>query len=161
MRATTEFTGSQVRTAAAGGPLSIRIRTWLHRYKVDRELAAGADPNLDPLRRARACELVRESTRHKIADSLERVLRQVDSIPQGRSSQAPIAGGPILYSRSDLETIVERLKAPAAASPQGVAKAVLLLTECTGPLYGGSEQELARASRAAVHAIDRGPALAA
>jgi len=152
---------SQVRTAAPSQPLKIRIRTWLHRYKVDRELAAGADPNLDPLRRARACELVRESTRHKIADSLERVLRRADSAPQARSSQAPIARGPIRASRSDLETIVERLKAPATVSPQGVAKAVLLLTECTGPLYDGSEQELARASHAAVQAIDRGPGLAA
>lgn len=164
MTATTEEVGIASRTRKpVASALKARVWTLLHRHKLDLELAAGSDPNVDPLRRERARELVREGTRRRVADYLERVVVEAESAPRLRASRAPIARRAIRNSRSELETIVERLKAPAPVSPQGVAKALLLVTQGTGPLYGGnsknSGQELNRALRAAVDAIDRGPGL--
>jgi hypothetical protein len=144
-------------------PLRTRIRTRLYRHKLDRDLAFRADPNTDPLRRERARDLVGEKTRGRIAASLERLLAEADSPPGPLSSRVPIARLAIRDSRYDLETIVERLKAPAYISPQGVAMVSLLLGDGSGPLYGSDpahSQELRSAIAVTIDAIDDGPLLA-
>lgn len=59
-------------------------------------------------------------------------------------------------------SLVERLRAPAYVSPQGVAMITLLLADGTGPLYGNQPVDsrvLSGALEVALHAIDNGPAL--
>lgn len=146
-----------------GSALSTRVRTRLHRHKLDAELAAGADPNVEPLRRGRARELINGKTRHKIAQSIERMLAEADAAPRLPTSRVPIARSAIRDSHPDLEALVERLKAPTYISPQGVAMALALLTSGTGPLYrDGSEHSrgLKRTLSAVLDAIDHGPSLA-
>ena len=117
----------------------VRVRTWLHRHKLDRRLASGADPNLDPMSRQRALELLDPEARRRLAIALEEL-----ASPGG----------------SRLDALVERLKAPAPVRAQGVARALLLITEGTGPLWGGgSRAELSAAAENALHELDHGPSL--
>lgn len=144
-------------------PLRTRIRTRLHRHGLDVDLASGADPNTDPIRRQRASELVGAKARRRIAASLERLLAEADSPAGPLSSRVPVARAAIRDSRSDLEMIDERLKAPSYISPQAVAMVSLLLTDGAGPLYGSDpahSQELPGALAVAIDAIDHGPFLA-
>jgi hypothetical protein len=164
MSATAEATRDLNRKARTPGAISFRtfIRIRLHRHRLDRELASGVDPNVDRLRRERAHELVGEKTRRKLAASLERLLAEAYSAPRPFSSQAPIARAAIRNSYGELETIVERLKAPAYISSQGVAMISLLLTDGAGSLYGnnpGRSEELHRALETVIDTIDHGPVL--
>lgn len=143
--------------------LMTRVRTLPHRHRLDLELAAGSDPNVDPLRRERARELLSEGSRRKLAWSLERLLAEADSPPPPLSPRVPIARDAIREQSSAVETIVERLKAPSYVSPQGVAMVSLLLADGAGPLYRGNSenaQGLGKDLDAAVDAIDHGPGLA-
>lgn len=165
MSATATEIGGPVRKVPTVGasPLRVRVRARLQRRRLDRELASGTDPNTDPARRERARELVGEKTRRQIAACLERLLAEADSAPRGAyTSRMPIARTAIRDSRLDLETIVERLKAPAYISSRGVAMISLLCSDGAGPLYGNNpahSQELRRALAAVVEAIDHGPVL--
>jgi hypothetical protein len=167
MSATTEVRRDQsklIRTSEEA-PSWMTFRVWLHRSSLDSELAIGADPNRDPLLRARAQELVGEKARRRIAESFERVLCEVDSAPSLFTSRAPIARTAVRETRPALETVVERLKAPAYVSPQGVAMARRLLTDGAGPMYGQGPQEsgalLRQSLGALIDAIDHGPVIVA
>jgi hypothetical protein len=143
-------------------PLPIRIRTRLHRGRLDRELVSGADPNLGPLRRERAQQLVGEEWRRRSATNLERLLAEADSPPRPFNPRVPIARAAIRDSRGSLDTVVERLRAPAYISPQGVAMITALLSDGAGPLYGSGTSDsevLGRALEDTLHAIDNGPEL--
>jgi hypothetical protein len=143
-------------------PLTIRVRTRLHRGRLDHRLASGADPNLDPLCRERAHQLVGEDWRRSSATNLERLLAEADSPPRQFNPRVPIARAAIRDSRWALDTIVERLRAPAYISPQGAAMVAVLLADGAGPLYGGGPADpevLSRALEVTLHAIDNGPVL--
>lgn len=167
MSATMEVTGrpGQKLRSAGTSSLGTRFRTRLRRHSLDKALASGADPNTDVLRRERASELVGEKTRQEVAARVERLLAEADSSPRGLlSPRVPVARAAIRDSRWNLETIVERLKAPAYISSQGVAMVSLLLSDGASPLYGNDpahSAELHRALETVVHAIDNGPVLVA
>ena len=115
----------------------VRVRTWLHRHKLDLKLAGGADPNLDPMCRQRALELLDPESRRRLAFSLEELSPQPSS---------------------EFDLLVERLRVPAPVRPQGVAKARLLITDGAGPLWGmGREAELSVAAVEVLDGLDHGP----
>jgi hypothetical protein len=143
-------------------PLPIRVRTRLHRGRLDREIVSGADPNLGPLRRERAHQLVGDEWRRRSATNLERLLVEADSPPHPFNPRVPLARAAIRDSRWSLDTIVERLRAPAYISPQGVAMITVLLADGAGPLYGSGPADpkvLGSALEVTLHAIDNGPVL--
>jgi hypothetical protein len=164
MSATTETVAApsgKVRAPAAT-PLATRVRVRLRRHKLDKRLAAGDEPNLDPLLRERARELVGDRCRRQVAESLELLLEDAGSGPRAFSSRVPPARAAIRDSRADLEAIVARLRAPAYISSQGVAWISLLLGDGASPLYGTLPThpgELRRALRTVLDAIDHGPVL--
>ena len=133
------------------------LRTRLHRHRLDEELAAGADPNRDPLRLERARELIGESWRRRVAASLERAIDEAETEPRYFSSKIPVARKAIHESRADLEDVASRLASPDV-NPQGVAKLMLLLTEGTSPLYaGGTTTQLRWKLAEASEGIEHGP----
>lgn len=166
MSATKALPGSpavQTVRAPDAGKLATRFRTRLHRHGLDRELASGADPNSDPLRRARARALVRSDSRIKVAASVERLIAEASSPPRPFTPRVPIARPAIRDCGAELETIVERLKAPAHISPQAVAMISLLLSDGAGPLYGRNPAHtdvLRGTLQVAIAAVDHGPVLA-
>jgi hypothetical protein len=165
MSATTEAVTSASRKLrrADTTPRRIRFLSRVHRHRLDRELAAGADPNDDPLRGERARALVGERERGVLAASLERLIADAETPPRPFSSRAPLARTAIRDSRGDLEQLVERLRASAYISPRGVAMLVRLLTDGAGPLYGSgtTPAQLRWSLAATVDAIDHGPVIVA
>ena len=133
------------------------LRGRLQRNGIDHRLADGADPGSDAVIRARAEELTREETRRSIAENLERTLARAAGPRPLLSSQVPLARHAIHDSRPDLETIVERLKAPDDIPPQAVARVQLLLTDGAGPLYGEHRGgDLKAATHNVLDAIEHG-----
>lgn len=162
--ATAELSRRADRSARAPGGASLRTRVQirLHRRRLDRELASGADPNAEALRYQRARELVDEQTRMRIAASLEGLLSEATSGPRGFSSRAPVARVAIRDSRASLDTVLERLNTAAYISAQGVAMISLLLCDAASPLYGDNHthrKELRQALEIVVEALDHGPVL--
>lgn len=137
----------------------MRLKAMIQARRLDRELADGADPNADPLRHERAQELVDRRTRRRIAAGLRDVLAEAET-PRGPFSvKAPVARAAIRDSRKDVEDVATRLSGPAPVRPQGVARARMLLTDGTGPLYGEETSATRLRWRLAetAEAIEHGP----
>jgi hypothetical protein len=139
----------------------MRLKALIQSRRLDEELASGADPNADALRHERAAELVERRTRRRIAASLKEALAEAEAPRRPFSVRAPIARAAIRNSREDVEDVVNRLSGPAPVRPQGVARARMLLTDGTGPLYGEetSAVHLRWRLAATAEAIDHGPEL--
>ncbi len=139
----------------------MKLKAMLHTRRLDQELASGADPNTDPLRHQRALELVEEETRRRIAANLRRALAEAEAPRSPFSVKAPIARAAIRDSREDVEDVADRLSDPTPVSPQGVARARMLLTDGTSPLYGEetTAPQLRWSLAATAEAIDHGPAM--
>lgn len=142
---------------------TLRFRIRLGRHKLDRELAAGANPNASDHLRERGRQLVTEESRRSIAASLQRFLDDASSRSGAFSSRVPIAGEAIRDSRRDIEEIIECLNTPSYLCPQGIAQLSLLLTEGTSPLFGPATApwQLRRSLLAAIQGLDGGPVLVA
>ncbi|MGN6815699.1 MAG: hypothetical protein ACTHK3_06385 [Solirubrobacterales bacterium] len=142
---------------------TLRFRVRLRRHKLERQLAAGADPNATDELRERARQLVAEESRRSIAASLRRFLEDASSRPRPFSSRVPIARNAIRDSRGDIEGIIERLDTRNYLCPQGVAQLSLLLREGTSPLFGSAtpSRQLRWSLLAAVDGLEGGPVLVA
>ncbi|HEY5332381.1 MAG TPA: hypothetical protein VIJ21_02455 [Solirubrobacterales bacterium] len=139
-----------------------RLRTRLHRRRIDQELVSGVDPNADPLCRERAGELVGERCRRRLAETLESLLLEADSSAHLFTSRVPLARAAIRDSRLELGIVIERLTTPAYISPRGVAMISVLLSDGAGPLYGrdpANSPLLRKALEAVVDCLDNGPFL--
>jgi hypothetical protein len=90
------------------------------------------------------------------------LLVEAETPSRGLSSRVPVARAAICDSRFDLETIIERLKAPTGIGAQAVAMISLLITDGAGPVYGNGpaqSRRLQEALAATDDAIDRGSVL--
>ena len=88
-----------------------RLRMRLHRNRLDRLLAAGADPAGDPELRHRAGELTRGKKRYRLAAVLDRILAEAEGPPVPFETSAPLAHGPICACGPEIQQIVNRLDA--------------------------------------------------
>jgi hypothetical protein len=76
--------------------LLVRLQARARRMKLDRALAAGADPSASPLLAARAAQLVAPATRRRIAARLEQLAFTAER-PRRRVQTLPlrVPSGPI------------------------------------------------------------------
>jgi hypothetical protein len=112
-----------------------RLRVRLRRGRLDRELAEGRDPEACGDRALRAGQLTEAVTRRRVARSLRGVVAKAERAPGGLGSAAPVCRGAVLAWREGLLGLADRLEQPGALNPCGVARALVLLTDGTGPLY--------------------------
>jgi hypothetical protein len=116
--------------------LGVRLRVRLHRWRCDRELADGCAPDSSEDRALRARQLTDSVTRRRLAQSLRRVVAEVDdSRLTLLSSKVPVCRRAVLPWREGLLGLADRLTQPGAVNPCGVARTLVLLTDVTGPLY--------------------------
>lgn len=147
--------GQEVLVRVRSGAIAVRVR--MRTAEIDRELARGRSPDSDPLTRERALQLVSESTRRKIARGLELALRQADADLSLRT-QAPVSREAVREAAPALETLIARLLDGGQVSPQGVARAKVLLSDGAGPLFlRRAGDGLLRAAGSARSALDLGP----
>jgi hypothetical protein len=107
----------------------------LRRGRLDRELAENRD--LEPCgdRALRAGQLTDAVTRRQVARSLRGVVAKAERAPGGLGSAVPVRRGVVLAWREGLLGLADRLEQPRALNAYGVARALVLLTDGTGPLY--------------------------
>ena len=105
----------------------IALRCRLRRKVIDRELAAGADPESSDCRHMRASQLTSESNRESLAAAYERLLRAATSFPP--LDVLPVNWRAVRAARPRLERLAERLREDRGVRAQGVARARLLLAD--------------------------------
>jgi hypothetical protein len=121
------------------GSAPAALLAWWSQGRLDRELAAGADPVADRRLEHRARRLTSLRVRRKIAASIECVVDEAERGWHGMSSEAPIKSGPTLGARPALHALADALVIDGPVRPQGVALASLLVTDASGPLYRASD----------------------
>ena len=110
-----------------------RIRARLCGRKLDLALAGGASPESSVALALRAQCLVQPVVRGELARSLERTLACHSG--KALSGRIGVCGRRVADARRELETVVERLSAPAPVAAAGVARIRVLLSDGSGPLY--------------------------
>ena len=104
----------------------------------------------------RAQHLVRPASRRTLAKFIADVLAELDAGPHSRwDPRVPVQKPAVAGSADLLETVVERLLAPAPLGACGVAQVRLLLCDGSGPLYyPGPPSELRAALAGAIELLE-------
>jgi hypothetical protein len=102
-------------------------------FELDHELARGDDPHSGPLLATRAEQICRFKERKLFARRLKEVARGVPRSGVGTAIRPSLAA--VRVARADLLGLAEDLERPGPANPAGVARARLVLTDSSGPLY--------------------------
>jgi hypothetical protein len=112
--------------------LAMRAAARLRHRLLDQQLAEGADPGGRPQRAARAVELSKRSSRQRVADEIEQLLRFPDESHRLRVGPHPAATH---VNHDALQQLAELLRSEAPLSVRGLAQLQIALTDGTGPLY--------------------------
>ena len=118
-------------------PLVLRLRVFLARWSLDREIAAGCSRDSSAMLNLRARQLIRRRTRRGFARSLRDVVAYADRDGSRRAfSTVVIRRWAVRADREAILGLAERLEAVAPVSARGVALASALLTDGVGsPLF--------------------------
>lgn len=122
-------------------PQSARLLARLRGWRLDAELAGGADPTSRPELAARAAWLRRTRQRGQLAAGLEHVVRECDRRP-GLTASPPLHRPTIRAARSDLLALAAQLKGSEPLQARGIAMVRRLLVEDTSALHVGGVDEL-------------------
>jgi len=116
-------------------PLDLRLRVFVTRAKLDRQIAAGAHGSSAALD-LRASQLTDPATRRQIASSLRDM---VDYVSHRTSrpviSSAIVAPGAVRTGRQAIIGLAQQLEGTTPVSPRGVALARELITDGLSPLF--------------------------
>lgn len=142
---------------------STRVRQWflsmrarLGAARLDRELAEGAKPDIDPLLRERARRLQSRESRQRLALGLDRAVDQVQR-PLLYAGNTPAHSPAVREAVSTLQLLIRRLRGPRPVSPEGVARLEILLGDRSESLYSlDAEPDLRTAAQAALASLDPG-----
>ncbi|MEA2198886.1 MAG: hypothetical protein QOJ25_2937 [Solirubrobacteraceae bacterium] len=115
----------------------LRLRVWLRRPRLDRELARGRGYKTSPALALRARQLVETSTRRRAARNLRDIVNYAERAAAGRIiSAVVIERAAVRAGREALLGLADRLDGTAPVSPRGVARVQILLTDgCESPLF--------------------------
>jgi aminoglycoside 6'-N-acetyltransferase len=119
--------------------------------RLDRALADGAPAEDTPALALRARRLIALPCRRSIAESYRRIVRDADE--GGSQSRARVAPsrGQVAVAGGELVRLARSLARPGPVAPRGVAQALLLLADGTGPLYNpGSDASLQECAASAI-----------
>src|SRR5262245_14679668 len=122
----------------ATAPLRRRLHVWAHRWRLDAELADGADPARDPVLAYRAAQLMASAARHRLAAGLRNLIVRAD---HPTNTVVPVARSSVRAERGHLLELAERLDGDGEVGVRGVASTSVLLTDGRSPLWWRSEVE--------------------
>jgi hypothetical protein len=141
--------------------LATRARAWCHQFDLDRELAAGTDPEGSPQLRARAQQLTSVHFRRELIAQLDGALIKAEHPPHWHSAGLPVQCRDVAAAADALRALRAALHAATSSRVQGIALAACLLNDPDGPLYqawpDGTIARLADAATSAL-AVDEQPA---
>ncbi len=124
----------------AAEPAVLALRVRLRRGALDRALADGApsDGHLDLALRAR--QLATPAEARLVAGRLAEILGELDRPPaRALTARVPIQRAQVVAARPFLATLADRLVEAPHPGARGVARARLLVTDGTSPLYAPAD----------------------
>jgi hypothetical protein len=107
---------------------------WLAHH-LDRALAEGASPETNAALALRAQRLTEPDRRWSTAGALRRIVREARDDRRQRFGRVRPNARAVLAASRELSDLADTLDDPGPVAARGVAKAWLLLTDGTGPLY--------------------------
>jgi hypothetical protein len=133
--------------------LLLRVRTYLTRRNLDRELADGADPDTSAALRMRADQLRSIEGRARIADRLQRVLDEAHAPSRLHFVLRPHRAE-IRARAPELQDLIERLRSSLPITPRGAAMSARLVTRGESPFDPNRRVSVGRGVQAAREALD-------
>ena len=124
---------------------------------LDRELAGGRSPEASRLLAARAQDIVSPRRRQALAGNWGHLLGAAHRTRGRRNPAVPVRGDRITAAEPAIRELIRLLATPAPIPARGVAMAIVLLTDGTGPVYrrqAGGTAVLAAAVEAALAQLD-------
>jgi hypothetical protein len=152
--ATTVLTMRGEAVAARRVGLGDRLAARLRAHRLDRELAAGTEPDADVAHALRAATLIAPAQRSMLARSLLRIVRDARERPAGLTVRAPVTRRTALAAAEELDALARRLVAPEPVAVRGVAQVGRLLSDAGSPLYSGHAGALRGAARRALASLE-------
>lgn len=118
-------------------PRAPRLRARLYGWRLDGDLAAGADPASSPDLAARAAWLCRTRHRAQLAAGLERIVREANRPGRSLTASRPTHRPTIHAARPELLAVATVLRGPHDLHARGLALVRRLLVDDVSPLYTG------------------------
>jgi hypothetical protein len=112
-----------------------RIAARVRPRRLDRALAGGTPPEASAALALRAQVLTEPESRGSIAQSLRRILREAQQGCRPTLGRVMPSRARVRDAREELSRLADTLEDPGPVAAGGVAQALLLLTDGTGPLY--------------------------
>ena len=141
---------------SSGRPLSLRLRVAVKRDALNRELAAGAPPARSPELALRACQLVSDRERQKLAGAWRRALRDARHPATTRSTVSLVRRDAVIDAEGAIDGLIARLADADPIAAAGMAFVQRLITDgVSSPLYNAAEPgTLRRQVMVATEALD-------
>ena len=127
--------GSDGLVVARRPRLRERLATRVRPRRLDRALASGTPPEASAALALRAQQLTEPESRGSIARALRRVLREAQQGSRPALGRIMPSRTRVRAAREELSRLADALDDPGPVAAGGVAQALLLLTDGTGPLY--------------------------
>jgi hypothetical protein len=127
--------GRHDRVAVERPRLRDRLAARWRARKLDRDLADGVAPEASAALALRAQRLTEPEWRWSMAGTLRRVVREANVDRRHRLARVTPNLRAVRSATDELNRLADTLDDPGPVAAQGVARAWLLLTDGTGPLY--------------------------
>jgi hypothetical protein len=111
--------------------LAARVRP----RRLDRALAEGTPPEASAALALRAQQLTEADSRGSIAQALRRIIREAQQGYRPALGRVLPSWARVRAAREELSRLADTLEDPGPVAAGGVARALILLTDGTGPLY--------------------------
>jgi hypothetical protein len=150
-----------VRSASAGAPFGLRLKVYVNRGRLDRQLVAGHAHDAAPELTLRARHLTNPRTQRDIARNLRGIVRYADREQSRRAISCVVISPPAVRAgRRAICELAEQLERAAPVNPRGIVLARALLTDGNSPLFNPDpERTVAEAIREIQDALEEQPTI--
>jgi hypothetical protein len=115
--------------------LRVRLAVLSSRHRLDQDIADGHPPAASAAHQLRSRQLADLATRRQLARSLRQAVSDAEATRVRLYAVVPPLRREVRTCREALLGVADRLDSPEPLNSCGVARAMMLLTDGTGPLY--------------------------
>lgn len=134
------------------GPLTLRLKVYATRARLDRALATGQAWAAPEELALRAGQLTDPHTQHRIARELRGVIEYVDRRGTRREISSVVIDPPaVMRGRQAIVELAEELERAAAVNPRGIVLARALLTDGRSPLFNRYSEQTVTDAACEIH----------
>jgi hypothetical protein len=149
------------RSASAGAPFGLRLKVFVTRGRLDRQITAGHRCEGVAELELRARQLTDPRTQRELAHNLRRIIDYVDRRGSRRFISSVITEpAAVRRGRRAILDLAEQLERAAPVNPRGVVLAHTLITDGLSPLFNPhSERTVTEAANEVQDALEEQPTL--